>query len=239
MTTMAEHEAKIKAQTAPEILSHSEWLRDMAQNDGVFSDEDAGRMVDLANALRFRPELDLLGNFNFKIGGTYPTRGGRLVTIVRKTDTKGYECVQGDDMVITSGYRYARSTGTHDHGRCTGGEGDDLCNLIPIEITDERITGPRQWEERRLLVLSTAHLRADTAKMLTDTDPKDWCFAGDHYGEYGFFVYALHKEDHIKDSWKLPKELQDVMAFARRNGFTNILFDRDADAIEELPSWEW
>lgn len=235
MTTMTEIEAKI----APAILSHSQWLLDLAQNGGVFSDEDAMRMQDLAIALKYRPELDLLGDFEFKVGSTYPTRGGRLVTIVRKTDTKGYECVQGDDMIPTSGYRYARSTGTCDHGRCTGAQGDDPMNLVPIEITDERIVGPRQWEERRLLVLSTAHLTATTARMLSETDPKDWYFAGGRYGDYGFFVYALDKDDHIKDSWRLPRELYEVMSFARRNGFTNILFDRDADRINELPCWEW
>lgn len=235
MTTMAEIEAKID----PTILSHSDWLMDLAQNEGVFSDDDAKRMRDLALALKYRPELDRLGDFEFQIGKTYPTRGGRLVTIVSKTDTKGYECVQGDDMISTSGYRYARSTGTHDHGRCTGSEGDNPNNLIPIEITDERIVGPKQWEERRLLVISTAHLQQSTAQLLDDTEPKDWPFAGGHYGDAGYFVYALDNEAHIKDAWRAPKELYAVMMFARQNGFTNILFDRDADTIAELPTWDW
>lgn len=232
MTTMAEIEAKID----PRTLAHSKYLWGLAEK---LPAEDRKRLRDISVILKYRPDIDMTGDFQFEIGKTYPTRGGRLVTIVRKTGTEGYECVQGDDMTSQSGYRYSRSDSTADNGRLTGAEGEDLLNLLPIEITDERIVGPRQWEERRLLVLSTAHLQATTAHMLTNTDPKDWYFAGGLYGEYGFFVYALDRDDYIKDSWRLPKELYEVMMFARRHGFTNILFDRDADRIEELPTWEW
>jgi hypothetical protein len=231
MTTMAEHEAKID----PITLAHSDYLWEIAENMplGV-----RRRLRDISIALKYRPDIDMKGDFQFEVGKTYPTRGGRLVTIVRKTDTDGYECVQGDDMTPKSGYRYSRSTATADHGRCTGAEGEDEMNLLPIEITDHRIIGAKHLEERRLLVLSTAHLSEETAKWLTETPCDQWNFTGGLYSEYGFFVYAID-DDPAGSSCKIQKDLQDVMKWARRRGFNNILFDRDAEQVVGLRTWEW
>lgn len=126
----------------PATLAHSEYLWRMAERQDLpLSNEDRQRLRDVSILLKYRPDIDMTGDFQFEVGKTYPTRGGKLVTVIGKTDTKGYECVQGDDMEPQLGYRYCRSTGTADHGRSTGGPGDNPNNLLPIEIVDPRIAG--------------------------------------------------------------------------------------------------
>ncbi len=126
----------------PATLAHSEYLWQMAERQDLpLSNEDRQRLRDVSCLLKYRPDIDMTGDFQFEVGKTYPTRGGKLVTIIGKTDTKGYECVQGDDMEPQLGYRYCRSTGTSDHGRSTGGPGDNPNNLLPVEIVDPRIIG--------------------------------------------------------------------------------------------------
>lgn len=126
----------------PATLAHSEYLWELAgRQDLPLSNEDRLRLRDISVLLKYRPDIDMTGDFQFEVGKTYPTRGGKLVTVVGKTDTKGYECVQGDDMEPHLGYRYSRSTSTGDHGRSTGGPGDNPNNLLPVEIVDPRIVG--------------------------------------------------------------------------------------------------
>jgi hypothetical protein len=132
-------------------LEHSDYLWQMAaRKDLGLSQEDRQRLRDVSILLKYRPDIDMAGDFQFEVGKTYPTRGGQLVTIISKTSDKGYECVQGDDGASPeTGYRYSRSTGTGDHGRCTGNVGTCERNLLPIEIKDPRIT--KALQEREVL----------------------------------------------------------------------------------------
>jgi hypothetical protein len=90
-------------------------------------------------------------------------------------------------------------------------------------------------EIRKTLVLSTSHVSAATAKMFDDNDPIDWPAIGGHYDGSGWFIYALPtiRSEHA------PAELLKVMEFARENGCDNILFDADADQVDDLPTFEW
>ena len=54
--------------------------------------------------------------FLFKIGKTYETQAGEMVTVLRRTKSKGYECLECSD----ERYRYDRSTHRSDSGRVTG-----------------------------------------------------------------------------------------------------------------------
>lgn len=94
-------------------------------------------------------------------------------------------------------------------------------------------------EIRKLMVLSTSHVTAATAARLGSTDPRtEWPFCGGHYGEYGFFGYC--SESNIGEGDRhIPDELFAVMQFARAQGCDNVLFDRDADPVDALPTWEW
>ena len=54
--------------------------------------------------------------FMFEVGKTYTTKQGDEVTVLGRTDLKGYECLECSD----GRYRYDRSTDSEDAGRCTG-----------------------------------------------------------------------------------------------------------------------
>ena len=55
-------------------------------------------------------------SFNYKIGQSYLTQAGRLVTVIGRTRTPGYETLNCSD----GRYRYDRSTHSTDAGRVTG-----------------------------------------------------------------------------------------------------------------------
>lgn len=162
------------------VLAHSEYLWQMAdRKDLPLTQEDRQRLRDASILMKYRPDIDMSGDFQFEVGKTYPTRGGTLVTIIGKTEDKGYECAQGDDgSSPETGYRYSRSTGTGDQGRCTASRGDDKRNLLPIEIVDPRIT--KSAAEKELLVRKAEEVGAwlDTQRNETGEEPDslnvDW-----------------------------------------------------------------
>ena len=93
-------------------------------------------------------------------------------------------------------------------------------------------------ETRRFVVISTAHVSEITANRLNNTPATEWPCLGGSYGEYGWFLYA---HDENAGFWPdtIPDELFDVMIWARGRGFDYILFDCDADQVEELPAFDW
>lgn len=62
--------------------------------------------------------------FKFEIGKEYKTQAGETVTVLGRTDLRGYEC-----LICSDGrYRYDRSTpDDSDAGRCTGTAHDYSC----------------------------------------------------------------------------------------------------------------
>lgn len=82
-------------------------------------------------------------------------------------------------------------------------------------------------EIKSFVTLSTAHVSAETANSL-DHDP---CY---FTGDYGWFVYA-----HDENDGTIPDDLWRVMCWAKAQNIHHILFDRDAEAISELPTYEW
>ena len=83
-------------------------------------------------------------------------------------------------------------------------------------------------EIRKILFLSTAHLDPDSGQQ---ANPQ-WASMT---SEYGFLVY-------VGTNWVLreaPECVQRAAEVARRNGCEYICFDRDADIIDELETWEW
>lgn len=93
-------------------------------------------------------------------------------------------------------------------------------------------------ETHRFVVISTAHIRETTAELLDNTPVKEWPCLGGTYGEYGWFLYA-HDENAGVDPDVIPSELFDVMTWARKQGCNYILFDIDADEVEDLPAFDW
>jgi hypothetical protein len=81
--------------------------------------------------------------FRFEAGKTYPTIGGRLVTVIaEKNEMRGYETVEGSDISEETPpgekshgvHRYNRSG--LDMGRTTGTAHDFSCplNILPVAV---------------------------------------------------------------------------------------------------------
>lgn len=91
---------------------------------------------------------------------------------------------------------------------------------------------------RNFLILSTSHIKQETAEELDCAEyysGNSSVLAGGPFSEYGWFMYA---QDCNPDG-KVPSELMDVFAYANAHDCDYVLFDRDAEVIEELPTWEW
>jgi hypothetical protein len=86
-------------------------------------------------------------------------------------------------------------------------------------------------EIRKTMCLSTGHTPEGLAAKLLETD----AVAGGNYGDYGWFMYA-HDEDINGD---IGPELMRVFEYARSHGCGFVVFDCDADTIDELPTWDW
>jgi len=81
--------------------------------------------------------------FMFEIGKEYETQAGEKVTVLGRTDLRGYECLKCSD----GRYRYDRSDHGSDAGRCTGTAHDYSCehNLKRDDLTpNAKLEGPRQ-----------------------------------------------------------------------------------------------
>ncbi len=87
---------------------------------------------------------------------------------------------------------------------------------------------------RSFMDLSTAHLSLSTREWL------ERCAIEDNYSHwvastpYGFFTYC--DEENAEDS--IPADAFACMTYARQHGADYILFDRDADQLTDLPTFE-
>lgn len=88
---------------------------------------------------------------------------------------------------------------------------------------------------RNFLDLSTAHLSPSTREWLDriaedQNNLSHWVAPT----PYGWFLYC--DEENADDS--IPADLFACMTYARTNGADYILFDRDADQLTDLPTFE-
>jgi hypothetical protein len=89
-------------------------------------------------------------------------------------------------------------------------------------------------EIRNFLTLSTGHVSEATAKILDNNKLEDWpCFGGT-VSTVGWFIYA-----HDENPGDIPADLFAVFEYARKHNCPYVLFDCDADTIEELPTFDW
>lgn len=91
-------------------------------------------------------------------------------------------------------------------------------------------------EFRRLIVISTGHVREETARLLDATPSGQWPCLGGRYGEYGWFVYAY---DENSGADAVPEDLFAVMIWARKQGCDHVLLDCDGNIVDELPHFDW
>lgn len=88
-----------------------------------------------------------------------------------------------------------------------------------------------QIERHGMLALSTGHVPSHFGSM--DRVPRYSKQApGPHFEQYGWFVPIVEGEP-------VPEELRPLWKFAKEQGCTWLMLDRDAERIEGLPFWEW
>lgn len=91
-------------------------------------------------------------------------------------------------------------------------------------------------EIHNVLTLSTSHVTETTAKILNSIPCEQWSsVCGGPFGSYGWFMYA--PEEDFEGT--IPPELMRVFKYARSVGCKYVLFDRDANTVDQLPAFEW
>ncbi len=91
---------------------------------------------------------------------------------------------------------------------------------------------------RKLIDLSTAHLTKEVARQLTGNELD--LPTSVKQDEYGFLIAVLPKGDSTEDQGaRYPQCIQDAIKLARLHGADFILYDRDAEKIDDLPAYDW
>lgn len=101
---------------------------------------------------------------------------------------------------------------------------------------------PPQYEMRRLMVLSTAHISEETANYLNLIEANsvaEWPATGGVYGENDGWFFYCHEENNGEGHRHIPDDLFEVMKYARLHGCDNLLLDNDGPRVDALPQWEW
>ena len=103
---------------------------------------------------------------------------------------------------------------------------DMLNHTICITVEDD------VYESDTMITLSTGHISEETSKIL-DNDELNGINVYKK-GEYGWIIYILDEKQ--ENSLKaLPKDLEEVIRFARDKKSKIICLDRDAEAVKSLP----
>lgn len=91
------------------------------------------------------------------------------------------------------------------------------------------------------LDLSTAHIKKQTDRFLDRESqwPLTDIIAYKKWG--GYFVFVPEHDDlgNSLESDQIPMDLKRCIKFARKHGCNWILFDSDAEIVNELPTYRW
>jgi len=74
----------------------------------------------------------------------------------------------------------------------------------------------------RVLMISTGHLSARTARFLRDHDASDWPVLGGHYGDVGFMLWVDEGASGMAPN--LPHDLSDVFEYAAKQEAVIVIF---------------
>jgi len=116
----------------------------------------------------------------------------------------------------------------------------ELYDMISTATANQIIE--EKHEISRMITLSTAHLDKDTAELLTNATAtsgyiKNLCVY--EKGGYGWFLW-YDADNEEANFLSLPECLQDIIAFARKNGNIEwICLDCDGPTEDELNIFEW
>jgi hypothetical protein len=92
---------------------------------------------------------------------------------------------------------------------------------------------------RKFLELSTAHLSPAARKLLEAEGGDVNLSVSPHGGSRGLYGWWLWAGSDRSDMEGVPEELIRVMDYALAQECEWICFDCDAEAITDLPTWEW
>lgn len=91
-------------------------------------------------------------------------------------------------------------------------------------------------EISKMIALSTAHIKESTIDWISQQEI--FCLPAYQKDDYGWFIFISNKElsDEIEN---IPKDLCDVISFAKDEGCDWLCLDCDGEIIEVLPVYEW
>lgn len=87
---------------------------------------------------------------------------------------------------------------------------------------------------RKLICLSTAHLRPSTRRFLSTKIHTDWPVVGGPFGDCGWILH-VDEDAHANFGHRRFKELWQIFEYAADLGYSLILFDDVEDPIAALP----
>lgn len=102
--------------------------------------------------------------------------------------------------------------------------------------------GPRKKQRisavLSMLEINSCHITEETAQMLSDEPDTDRLCLSVYPNDYGWFICLGHYLKHpiLVD---MPKDLKEVIAFAKEQGCSWIHIDADASICEALPKYVW
>ncbi len=90
--------------------------------------------------------------------------------------------------------------------------------------------------DMKVLEISTIHITPEDGKLIQPNSEAKWDYVIHSYPEGAFVYSGCEQFEYFKG---FSKEFNDIMEFARQNGYTFVQFDCDAPIYEELTHFEW
>lgn len=92
---------------------------------------------------------------------------------------------------------------------------------------------------RSVLELSTAHLPEEYGSELSNESLDKQMYLSADALECGFLLWLPSDPEDYYEGEDIPPEIVRVMTYARSHGAQYVRFDRDAEIVPDLPTWEW
>ena len=113
---------------------------------------------------------------------------------------------------------------------------EDLIKQNQTQSTPKAQSTPGNMEIARMLTLSTAHIKEETANFLNDESRE--CLTVYPKLEFGWFIFLDTK--YFEDELKLiPEDLAAVLKYAKESGCEWLCLDSDGPITADLPQYDW
>jgi len=112
-----------------------------------------------------------------------------------------------------------------------------LATRLRHQLTATCLTGGPASSVRLLLNLSNAHLPEQLGKSGLDTAPGVLA----HPTDSGWLMWVPNNPDQSAAATvdRVPETVLAIQRYARSLGCDYLLFDADADRVDNLPTWDW